>query len=441
MLQSNCRTKARSVPKSKLTAVLLLTIINTEILAVSHLKLNDFDAARASAFTPELVNNIPAQKPMDFALRHGDRVVFFGDSITEQRLYTTYVEHYVLTHYPERNITFINSGWGGDQVTSNDCLPCAGTGALARVKRDVIDHRPTVVTLLFGMNDGHYQAFDPALLRVYEGGLSAIIRELKTNTRALIYVMTPTVYDGTFHLPWSKYDRYSDVLDRYSEAAKQIAQREGLSVIDLHAVTREALRQAKQADPAYTFVPDTIHPSEDGHLIMAAEILRSWGASPTGERALKKVSAGENRTTSFIVSAPLPWPIPLPSENLRSVRPELMAIGQVSLRIPGLPSGKYTIDIDGSDGGEYSAEQLGSGIPVSSLSAKAKELSTFVVSLVRQRADVYFTRWRQIALLLAGKYDSAPAAISSLDSLMDDMALRARTLSKPHSYRVVITRR
>jgi hypothetical protein len=38
----------------------------------------------------------------DFELKDGDRVVFYGDSITEQRLYTTYVEQYVLTRYPDR---------------------------------------------------------------------------------------------------------------------------------------------------------------------------------------------------------------------------------------------------------------------------------------------------------------------------------------------------
>ena len=45
-----------------------------------------------------------------FALKDGDRVLFYGDSITEQRLYTSYVEQYVLTHYPDRRITFLNTG-------------------------------------------------------------------------------------------------------------------------------------------------------------------------------------------------------------------------------------------------------------------------------------------------------------------------------------------
>ena len=90
-----------------------------------------------------------AAPPAGFALRDGDRVVFFGDSITEQKLYTKYVEQYVYSHYPDLKVTFVNSGWGGDQVSRNECDACHGVGALARIQRDVIEHRPTVVTLLF----------------------------------------------------------------------------------------------------------------------------------------------------------------------------------------------------------------------------------------------------------------------------------------------------
>src|SRR5215470_3345286 len=91
-------------------------------------------SALATGFVPvKATNHMAAAKPEgDFALKDGDRVLFYGDSITEQRLYTTYVEHYVLTHYPERRITFINTGWGGDQVTRDECEPCHGVGGLAR---------------------------------------------------------------------------------------------------------------------------------------------------------------------------------------------------------------------------------------------------------------------------------------------------------------------
>src|SRR3954447_7964824 len=50
----------------------------------------------------------------DFQIHNGDRVVFLGDSITEQRLYTTYIEAYALTRHPDWTLTFRNVGWGGD---------------------------------------------------------------------------------------------------------------------------------------------------------------------------------------------------------------------------------------------------------------------------------------------------------------------------------------
>src|SRR5499427_5766178 len=50
----------------------------------------------------------------EFLIRDGDRVVFLGDSITEQRLYTTYIEAYALTRHPTWKLSFRNVGWGGD---------------------------------------------------------------------------------------------------------------------------------------------------------------------------------------------------------------------------------------------------------------------------------------------------------------------------------------
>lgn len=387
-----------------------------------------------------LSRGLLAQKQSDFALKDRDRVVFYGDSITEQRLYTTYVEHYVLSHYPDRRVTFINTGWGGDKVSSNDCKPCAGVGGLARIKRDVIDHRPTVVTLLFGMNDGQYRDFDPAISKVYEDGLTAIIRELKSKTGARIYLMTPTVYDGTRHTPWSRTDRYNDVLDRYSEAVKSIAQREGLSVIDLHTVTTEALIQAKKDDPAYTFAPDGVHPEEDGQLLMAAEILRAWGASVGGLELSKQVSLEQDRTASLSVIAPLPWPEPLPSEKLRKLKPVIMEIGQVILHLTGLPSGKYKIAIDGKDAGEYTSEALSGGITVSLLSGKATDETRALAGLVRKRADLFFLRWRQFEAALATEYQSATRVVSSLDLLIDEIQERTRMLGAFHKYQLVVSR-
>jgi hypothetical protein len=290
------------------------------------------------------------------------------------------------------------------------------------------------------MNDGQYRDFDPAIAKVYEDGLTAIIRELQSKTGARIYVMTPTVYDGTRHTPWSKTDRYNDVLDRYTEAVKTIAQREGLDVIDLHTVTTEALLRVKKDDSDYTFAPDGVHPQEDGQLVMAAEILRAWGAPPGGFELSKQVTLDQDGTASVSVAAPLPWPEPLPSEKLRRVKPVIAELGQVILHLTGLPSGQYKVEIDGKDAGEYTSQVLSRGIPVGFLSGKATDATRALASLVRKRGDLFFLRWRQVEAPFATQYQSATKVISSLDLLIDEIQERTRLLAMFHKYQLVISR-
>src|SRR5512137_3224508 len=74
----------------------------------------------------------------NFYLKDGDRVVFYGDSITEQRLYTVYTETYVVTRFPQLNVTFVHSGVGGDRVAGGWAGPID-----LRLSRDVFPYRPT----------------------------------------------------------------------------------------------------------------------------------------------------------------------------------------------------------------------------------------------------------------------------------------------------------
>jgi len=55
-----------------------------------------------------------ASHASDFFIHNGDRVVFLGDSITEQRLYTTFIEAYALTRHPDWKLTFRNVGWSAE---------------------------------------------------------------------------------------------------------------------------------------------------------------------------------------------------------------------------------------------------------------------------------------------------------------------------------------
>src|SRR5438270_8532360 len=97
-----------------------------------------------------------------FYLKSGDRVVFYGDSITDQRLYTTFVETFVVTRFPTLDVTFTHSGWGGDRVGGG-----GGGPVDLRLQRDVFPYHPTVVTIMLGMNDGSYRPFDQTLFDTF----------------------------------------------------------------------------------------------------------------------------------------------------------------------------------------------------------------------------------------------------------------------------------
>src|SRR5882724_1302810 len=97
-----------------------------------------------------------------FYLKDGDRVVFYGDSITDQRLYTTFTETFVVTRFPKMKVDFVHSGWGGDRVGGG------GGGRIdVRLDRDVIAYKPTVVTIMLGMNDGRYEPFRDPTFNTY----------------------------------------------------------------------------------------------------------------------------------------------------------------------------------------------------------------------------------------------------------------------------------
>src|SRR5260370_28716499 len=94
----------------------------------------------------------------EFFFKNGDVIVMIGDSITEQHLYSTYVETWTVTRFPAWNLTFRNVGIGGDR----------SPGGSARFKRDVLSYSPTAITVDFRMNDVGFTPETPnTLLKKY----------------------------------------------------------------------------------------------------------------------------------------------------------------------------------------------------------------------------------------------------------------------------------
>src|ERR1700735_3124466 len=111
----------------------------------------------------------PAAPAQDFFFNDGDVIVMIGDSITEQHLYSNYVEMWTVTRFPAWNLTFRNVGIGGDR----------SVGGNNRFQRDTAPYRATAMTVDFGMNDGSYKAFDEPTYKTYMGGLQGIADKAK----------------------------------------------------------------------------------------------------------------------------------------------------------------------------------------------------------------------------------------------------------------------
>src|SRR5438477_10405765 len=223
-----------------------------------------------------------------FALKDGDRVVFYGDSITDQRLYTTFTETYVLTRFPKLDVSFVNSGWGGDRVTGG------GGGPIdLRLRRDVVAYKPTVMTIMLGMNDGSYRAFDEKIFDTYTKGYQHIIDSMKEALPGIrITAIQPSPFDDVTQPPRFE-GGYNAVLVRYSQFVKELAGREKLRVADLNSPIVDALEKAKVTDAelAKKIIPDRVHPGPGGHLLMAAELLKSWHAPALASAVEIHVSA------------------------------------------------------------------------------------------------------------------------------------------------------
>ena len=201
--------------------------------------------------------------PSTFYLKDGDRVVFYGDSITEQRLYTSFVESYVVTRFPRLNVWFVHSGWGGDRVTGG------GGGPIdLRLRRDVIAYRPTVMTIMLGMNDAGVRPYDAAVFNTYSAGYEHIISAVKGALPGLrITAIEPSPFDDVTRPPEFA-GGYNAVLIRYGEFVKQLAEREHLTVAGM--TTTECPRSRSSAIFSSGSAPASIAIRQSGRSLSTA---------------------------------------------------------------------------------------------------------------------------------------------------------------------------
>jgi len=390
-----------------------------------------------------------AQSP--FQLKDGDKVVFYGDSITDQRLYTVFTEAFVLTRFPQLRVGFVHSGWGGDRVTGG------GGGPIdLRLERDVVSFRPTVLTIMLGMNDGGYRAFDDALFKTYSTGYEHIIDSVKKSLPGIrITVIQPSPFDDVTRPPEFA-GGYNAVLIRYGQFVKEMGERDGLTVADLNAPVAAMLEKAKAVDPelAQKIVPDRVHPADSGHLIMAEALLKAWNApslvaSVEIDAAAKRVVRAEKaKVTGLRAAEEISWtevddslPIPLP-HPLDAIDKDfalavhssdfIAALDQEPLKVTGLAAERYALKIDGEKVGDFTKSQLAEGINLALEATPMTKQASRVYDLTVKHNDLHYARWREVQVPFQGLHASrVPAALDALDKLEEETVQLQRAAGQP----------
>lgn len=336
-----------------------------------------------------------AQKsPAPFA--DGDRVVFAGNSITENGFYENYIWLYYITHFPEKRITVFNGGIGGDVARQ----------IYIRMDSDLLAKKPTVMSVSFGMNDSRYFEYWMQKDKVDSVRKAAIdtsykwfekIRD-KLNAYPNIkkILMSSSPYDETVRNGkdpfWGKFKTMEGIVAFQKEGAIK----NNWNYVDLFYPMTELNKKGQQSDTAFTVTgPDRIHPGNAGHFVMAYFFLKAQGlankpvANVVINAANKKVTEAGNATVTGIsknaggisfsyLAKSLPFPIdsnarvwenPQKQYEALKVIPFTKEFNEEKLTVKGLDaSAGYMLKIDGNSISHFTGEQLNEGINMAVLS-------------------------------------------------------------------------
>ena len=416
--------------------------------------------ARPAFLLLALIAPAVAQADEPFFLKDGDRVVFYGDSITDQRLYTVFTEAFVATRFPDLKVDFIHSGWGGDRVTGG------GGGRIdTRLDRDVIAYKPTVVTIMLGMNDASYRPFDQKVYDTYTAGYRHIVERLKSELPGVrLTLIRPSPFDDVTRPP-NFPGGYNEVLVRYGEFIDALAKETGATVADLNTSVVDATRRAFATDPelAKKLNPDRVHPEKSGQLLMAAALLKAWHAPAlvsevaidaggdsaparlTGEKNAKveTVVSGDGRITWTETDRALPFPINLNDAATKlAVRSSSLVddLDRQVLKVSHLARPRYALEIDGKPVGTFDRDRLADGVNLAIVSTPMLEQAGAVLMMTIQHNNIHFTRWREVQVPFAkgDTVEAAKKAMEGLDGIEASIVARRREAAKPKPRRFAL---
>jgi len=386
-----------------------------------------------------------------FYLHNGDTVVFYGDSITEQNYYNQWVQVYVATRFPWMRVHFYGAGIGGDRVTGGWAGPVD-----QRLERDVFSEKPTVVTVMLGMNDGGYQPTTDEIEQTYVKGYQHLLDSIREHVAGVrLTLLGPSPFDDVTR-PVTFAGGYNAVMEHFAEINQSLADKYGAAFVNLNPPVVAAIQKADVMDSkiAPLLLPDRVHPDPLAHWVMAEALLKGWHAPAlvsdvTLDGRAGAVVAARNASVSQVeqTAEGLKWteleyglPLPLMRSNasealLLDVSDIEKQLNQEMLRVTGLAPGRYTLSIDGNAVDTFSPEALESGINLADYPTPMFHQAQSVGWLVRDRDETHFIHARMLARGADIGSEGGKDAMQSFENMQEDLLYEA-ALPKPHVFRL-----
>jgi lysophospholipase L1-like esterase len=380
-------------------------------------------------------------------LPQGARLAIIGDSITEQKFYTKYMEAYLLACAGRGDVKVFQFGWSGERAD----------GFANRALNDLAAFRPTVATTCYGMNDGGYQPWKDSIGQTYQANMRNVLKRFEEAGVKHIVIGSPGAVDSKFFGARASFGTgnsaagYNDTLAHLRDICRKLAGEYKTGFADVHAAMFDTMPKAKAAlgDDYPVCGGDGFHPGPNGQLLMAYAFLKGLGldgdigsvlvdlngaATATGGHKVLASAAGKVELESprypFCFDAD-----PKSANSTRSITPFVpfnQDLNRFTLKVRGLNSAKAKLTW-GAVSKDFTREQLEAGVnlaaefpatPFDSAFAEVMDAvgrkQAFETAMIKQMV----TNFRQFAN--DSKADSKLAG--AFDNLRDQLAARQQAL-------------
>lgn len=200
-------------------------------------------------------------------------IVFQGDSITDASRDRQYVTGGIGVGYVNKTVGKIRVDYPGEYQCFNRGISGNCTiDMYARIKADVLNLKPDILTVLIGVNDvwRELKRQDGMSAAKYEMILELFIKEIREKLPDIkMFFMEPFLLHGTATDLY--FEEFQAGVKEHAEVCKRVAERHGITYIPLQDMLSAFAEKTSNEE----VLIDGVHPTCCGHELISRELYKA----------------------------------------------------------------------------------------------------------------------------------------------------------------------